>query len=31
MPIKVMVRQSKPHKVIVRVTRPDWQKFLVYN
>lgn len=31
MPIKVIVRRSKPHKVLVRVTRPEWQKFLAYD
>jgi hypothetical protein len=30
MPIKVVVRSSKAHKLTVRVQRPQWQKFLVY-
>lgn len=30
MPIQVMVRPSKPHKILVRVQRPKWQELLVY-
>lgn len=30
MPIKVVMRSSKPQKILVRVARPQWQKFLAY-
>lgn len=30
MSVKVLVLPSKPHKVIVRVTRAPWQQFLSY-
>lgn len=30
MPIKVRVRYSPSKKTIIRVQRPDWQKFLTY-
>lgn len=30
MPIKVRVRYSRSKKILVRVQRPEWQKFLSY-
>jgi hypothetical protein len=30
MPIKVQVRYSRSQKILVRVQRPEWQKFLSY-